>query len=233
MNYLLAVCSFPHHSPMPAKPKKGAEGRRVLALAVQTVYLSFTPGPRWTPETPQQKGSFLQQNTQGLGPPTPGTTSFPGHSVPRTPRCLCQQQFGPAREWPGWGPAMAGSGARREDGLEGSLPLPRPHPPSPGPDDGGRRGSACHFQLVLPASAPAALTCGGDGGFLAACLRGGESGWAGAPAAEEGRDARRAGGAVQPLPLQGHIPRRVAGRPPRRVAASAVAPLRREGGGRS
>ncbi|XP_023617604.1 uncharacterized protein LOC102419534 isoform X1 [Myotis lucifugus] len=34
--------------------------------------------------------------------------------------------------------------------------------------DAGRRRSACHFELVLTASAPASLTCGGVGVFLAA-----------------------------------------------------------------
>nr|KAF6324925.1 hypothetical protein mMyoMyo1_008375 [Myotis myotis] len=95
--------------------------------------------------------------------------------------------------------------------------------------DAGRRRSACHFELVLTASAPAPLTCGGVGVFLAASGAGNLAG----PAPRRRRGEMRGGRGVQPLPLKGHIPRRAAGRPSRRVAASAVAPLSREAGGSS
>lgn len=206
-------------------PKEGTEARRILALAAKTVDLSFTTGPRWTQETPQEKGSFSKR--KGLCPPTLGIT-FPGtqcHSLPAS-RFRCKQLFGSAREWPCQEPAMGAGRARRRASRGGtkaalnlsppvSLPLPRLHPTSPGP---GRTVKG----EEMPGSSTSCYPCRPR---RAASLRARtphlprSRAFSLRPLGRGIRRGRRRGGggercaarwAVQPLPSRGHISRRPA-----------------------
>lgn len=96
---------------------------------MKTVYLSRTPSPNWTQETPQQKGSFSE--IKELCPEIARTpcSSTQCHSLPAS-RFRGKQLFGPAREWPSREQAKEAGRAWRTASRGGTKAALRLSPPA-------------------------------------------------------------------------------------------------------